>query len=80
MYSVNSEWTIKGQMAEIIEITGFPMGSNHKIYKIEGSKVKAISISNKQLAYPLAKEIVSKKFNKLIRYITAILIEEDIFK
>ncbi len=77
MYSINNLKRGNGKIEDKIEISGFPMGRNDKIYKIGDSKVKAISISSTKLANPLVWEIVSKKYQKLIEYLTTILIDDD---
>ena len=77
MYSVNSDWRLKGRIDDIVEIEGFPMGTTNRVYKISGANIKAISISDKELAHPYVSKIVSSKYHKLIEYLTSVLIDDD---
>lgn len=77
MYSVNSTWKLKGKMEDVVEIEGFLMGSSNKVYKVSGAQIKAISISDKELANPYVSKIVFSKYQKLFEYITNVLIDDD---
>lgn len=76
MYSVHSEVKIKGKMDDIL-INGFPMGGNNKVFKIQGCKVKSIKISASKLSSPMVTDLVMKKYDKLIAYLTELLIDDD---
>ena len=76
MYSV-SEKKSKGKVIDTININGFPMGSNDKVFKIGNCKVRRIKIANKKLANPLVSKKVMKKYNKLIEFLTDALLDED---
>ena len=76
MYSV-SEVKTKGKIIDMVNINGFPMGSENKIFKINNCKIRKIKIANRNLANPLASKKVMKQYNKLIEYLTEALIDED---
>lgn len=76
MYSVREKKT-KGKIIDIISINGFPMASNDKVFKIEGNKIRKIKIMNKNLANPLVSKKVTKKYDKLIEYLTEAVLDED---
>jgi len=77
MYSINSDWRIKGKIGDLVEIEGFTMGSTNKVYKVSGAQIKAISISDKELANPYVSKIVFSKYHKLFEYVTNVLIDDD---
>lgn len=77
MYYINDSYKIKGNIEDVVEISGFPMGPSGKVYKIGDSNIKAISISNTKLANPFAWKVVYKKYEKLIEYLTTVLIDDD---
>ena len=77
MYYINDNYKGKGNIEDVLEISGFPMGPSGKVYQIGDSNIKAISISSTKLANPFAWKIVSKKYQKLIEYLTTILIDDD---
>lgn len=67
---------IKGKINEK-DIDGFPMGSKSKTFMICNSKIKNISIGSKKLAAPVATEKALKQYNKLIAYLTELLVSDD---
>ncbi len=77
MYSVNSNWKLKGKIDDIVELEGFSMGSSNKVYKMAGVEIRAIAISDKNLANPYVSKKVFSKFQKLIEYLTNVLIDDD---
>ena len=81
MYSINdTKYVNKGKVIDkddLIDITGFLMGSKNKVFKIGGADVREIKIVNKRLANPLVSKKVSKKFDKLIAYLTELLVDDD---
>ena len=80
MYSVNSKKKNKNKLVdktEIIELDGFMMGSKNKVFKIEGNGVKDIKVVDKNLASSLVNKQVFKKYEKLINYLTELLIDDD---
>lgn len=81
MYSVdNKKFKNKNKLideAELIELEGFMMGSKNKVYKINGSDVRDIKVVDKNLASSLVNKQVSKKYEKLINYLTELLIDDD---
>ena len=64
-------------ITEIIELDGFMMGSKNKTFKIEGNAVRDIKVVNKNLASNIVNKQVSKKYEKLINYLTELLIDDD---
>lgn len=81
MYSVmGKDYSNKGKLVdktELVELTGFMMASKSKVFKINGSDIKEIKVVNKKLANPLVSKKVFKKYNKLIAYLTELLIDDD---
>ena len=76
MYSVHSEVKVKGKM-DALSNEGFPMGNAQKVYKIGDTEIKGIKIIGTDLASPMVTDIVSKKYNKLIVYLTDLLTSDD---
>ena len=80
MYLVNSNYKNNGHMldkTELMDIDGFLMGSNRKVYSISGCDIKKISISYKTLANPVVFDKVKEKYDILVQYLTEILIDDD---
>ena len=76
MYSINNKKS-KGKVIEISELVGFPMVSSKKIFKVDGCNIKGIEVCDRNLANPLASKKVLKQYNKLITYLTQLLIDAD---
>jgi len=76
MYSINNK-KVKGKLNEMIEINGFPMASSKKVFNINGCEIKDIFVMDRTLANPLASKKVMKQYNKLIAYLTQLLIDAD---
>lgn len=81
MYSVgNMNYKNTGKLVdkmELVELTGFMMASRSKVFKINDCNIKEIKVINKRLANPLVSKKVLKKYNKLIAYLTELLIDDD---
>ena len=80
MYSVDNKKKNKNKLidkTEIVELEGFMMGSKNKVYKIDGNEVKDIKVVDKKLASALVNKQVSKKYEKLINYLTEVLVDDD---
>lgn len=81
MYSVNNtKYKNKSKLidkTEIIELDGFMMGSKNKVYKIGGNEVKDIKVVDAKLASSLVNKQVFKKYDKLINYLTELLVDDD---
>ena len=80
MYSVDSKKKNKNKLidkTEIIELDGFMMGSKNKTFKIDGNEVRDIKVVDTKLASSLVNKQVSKKYEKLINYLTELLIDDD---
>ena len=58
-------------------IEGFPMASRNKVFIINGSKVKKISLVSKKLAYPIVNKKVMKKYQKLLVLLTNLIVDDD---
>lgn len=61
----------------IVDIQGFPMGSKARTFKINGSDIKSIQVMERKLANPLASKKAFARYNKLIAYLTELLIDDD---
>lgn len=80
MYSVNNEKSNNGKLTDnekLDDIKGFMMASKSKVFKINGSAVKNIMIVDKKLANPLVSKKVFKNYDKLIAYLTELLVDDD---
>lgn len=81
MYSVNNtKYVNKGKVLDktyFIDIDGFLMASKNKVFKIDGNDVKEIKVVNKTLANPLVSRKVFQKYNRLISYLTELLVDDD---
>lgn len=62
---------------ELIELDGFMMGTKNKVYKIGGHEVRDIKVVDTKLASSLVSKQVSKKYLKLINYLTELLVDDD---
>ena len=80
MYSVDNKKKNKNKLVdknEIIELDGFMMGSKNKTFKIDGNEVRDIRVVDTKLASALVNKQVSKKYEKLINYLTELLVDDD---
>ena len=77
MYQVKNNCKKKGKIEEIEMLEGIAIGSSNKTHKINGSEVKTISVLDNDLASPIANKMVLTKYQKLIEYITNILVDDD---
>lgn len=80
MYSIDNKKKNKNKLVdktELIELDGFMMGSKNKVYKIKGNEVRDIKVIDTNLASTLVKQQVSKKYEKLIAYLTELLVDDD---
>lgn len=62
---------------DIDDLINFPFGVKNKTYKIKEESVKNILIYQKELAYPLAKTQAIKKYEKLMRTLPDLLLNDD---
>ena len=76
MYLIKKE-KIKGQINKELESDGFLMGTKGRVFSIGSSDVKNIIVYSKYLAEPIVTEQVMKKYDKLIKYLTELLISDD---
>lgn len=76
MYSVNNK-KISGRMEISDELDWFPMGTDSKVFNIDGCGISKIHISSHELASPLVTAKVLKKYERLIKYLTELLIDDD---
>ena len=77
MYSVHTEKNLKGKLDNVLILNGFPMGSDTKVYQIQGSRIRRIKVIGQPLASPMVTELVMKKYQKLIAYIADLLVDDD---
>lgn len=78
MYSINCNVVNTGYLGEMNYIdNGFVLGSRNKVFSIAGMAVKNIIIYTKHLASVLVSEKVMTKFQKLIVFLTELLIDDD---
>lgn len=79
MYSVSNKKNIKNKTKKIdfTILEGFDMASKDKVFKINESNIREIKIMNMKLANPLASKKVLKKYDKLIEYLTEVLVDDD---
>ena len=76
MYSINKQKKC-GEFYDDVLIDGFSISSKKKSFNIKGTDVKNINISSKKLASPLVSNKVMKKYNKLLEYLTELLVSDD---
>ena len=79
MYVV-SKYSSTGNLLDLDRLSNlisFPMGSSKKVFKIKGSEITNIDICNKKMAYPIASKKVSKKYERLIKILTELLVDDD---
>lgn len=76
MYSINNK-KCKGKIITREEFSCFPMASSKKVFSINGCSIKDIMVMDRSLANPLASKKVMKQYNKLITYLTQLLIDTD---
>ena len=76
MYSISNK-KIKSKSIDISILDGFDMASKDKVFKINDSNIREIKIINKKLANPLVSKKVFKKYDKLIEYLTDVIVDDD---
>ena len=62
---------------ELKRINGFLMATKNKVFIIEDTKVKNISVVNKKLAHPLVINKVEKRYKKLLTLLADLLVSDD---
>ena len=67
----------KNEKYDFSILEGFLMASKNKVFKIDNTSVRDIRIVNKRLANPLVSKKVFEKYNKLIEYLTEVIIDDD---
>ena len=81
MYSVsNLKFVNKGKLTdktELLDIDGFLMASQNKVFKINNCNIRRIRVVNRKLANPLVTKKVLRKYNRLISIITELLVDDD---
>jgi len=80
MYSIMENSIIDWKLVDkeqVDNLTGFMMSSANKVFMIQGCGVKKIQVIDKKLAHPLVSRKVMKKYEKLIAYLTELLIDDD---
>lgn len=76
MYLVKKN-KIKGNLEDNLELDGFLMGKKEKTFSIGTYDVKNIVVISKDFAQPIVTLQVMKKYDKLIKYLTELLISDD---
>ena len=79
MYKVKNN-THKGKIIndiDFINLDGFVMPSKKKYFMIDGEKITDIKIVRSELVGNLVSNTVSKKYKKLIKEITDLLVDDD---
>lgn len=81
MYSVNKKKKIVDyhflNVEELKKIHSFLMPSRRGDFIIAEQTIKNIMIFNVDFAKPMVKKVVDKKYKKLIRFVTELLISDD---
>lgn len=78
MYSIsNKKIKSKSKSIDISILDGFDMASKDKVFKINDYNIREIKIINKKLANPLVSKKVFKKYDKLIEYLTDVIVDDD---
>ena len=68
---------LKGKYKDELILNGFMMGAKGKVFTIKSYKVKNIIIYSVVLAKPIVNSQVAKKYDKLIKYLTELLVSDD---
>ena len=68
---------LKGKYKDELILNGFMMGAKGKVFTIKSYKVKNIIIYSIVLAKPIVNSQVAKKYDKLIKYLTELLVSDD---
>ena len=62
---------------DFVNIDGYVMKSKNKYFMIDGKKITDIKIINDNLVHNIISEKVNKKYNRLIKELTNLLLSED---
>lgn len=73
---VKMKYRIK-DLENLARIQGILFGSKNRVYKISGEEIRSLMIYEKNLAYPIVKKQVDKKYQKLISTLTELLVSDD---
>ncbi len=76
MYLIKNK-KIKGSTKSELILNGFLMGTKGRVFSIKSHNVKNIVIYSKVLAGPIVSSQVAKKYDKLIKYLTELLVSDD---
>ena len=79
MYKVNNNIQ-KGKITnniDFINLDGFIMPSRKKYFMIDGEKITGIKIVQNDFIGSVVTKTVSKKYKKLIKEITELLVDDD---
>ena len=76
MYLINRK-KIKGDLENELILDGFMMGTKGKVYSVKSYKVRDIAVYSSVLAGPIVSIQVAKKYDKLIKYLTELLVSDD---
>lgn len=73
---IKKKWKFK-DFEDIRNLEGFLMPSTKNGFNIQNQKITNISIVNIELAKPIVSNYVSKKYKRLIKELTELLISDD---
>lgn len=82
MYSVCKKKKIKkkwkyGDFEQLVNLKGFVLPTKSDGFNICGVRIKNIEVIDNELGRPLVSEYVSKKYRKLLKQLTELLISDD---
>lgn len=82
MYSISKKRVIKKKwkfrdFSELENLNGFLLPSRNNTFNISGEVVKNIKVINVELGRPVVSEYVSKKYRRLLKVLTELLISDD---
>lgn len=82
MYSISKKRVIKKKwkfrdFSGLENLNGFLLPSRNNTFNISGEVVKNIKVINVELGRPVVSEYVSKKYRRLLKVLTELLISDD---
>lgn len=76
----NTKYVNKGKLIdkmELCDLDGFMMHSRNKMFHIGDTTIRDVCLLNKRIANPLVSQKVLKKYEKLIRQLADLLVDDD---
>lgn len=82
MYSISKRRVVKKKwkfkdFSELKNLNGFLLPSRNNTFNISGEVVKNIKVINVELGRPVVSEYVRKKYRRLLKVLTELLISDD---